>query len=290
MPAYSFSPGTPSFTGVPPAVRITAYTFGPALVLTGALGIFLLLMATANPLGVSAFAAVYWPGTVVVLILTLFGIGMIEGGLAVMRSGAVSERAPERRVTAFVGVVTVVVILGLAGLGLSWAWSQSQTSLGPTAETYVVGGTFALYAVLRVVLTMSGARGGELANAVGIEPAVADAGETQGRFALRVLFGFLVGIPMFDSLIVLVGVALAPGDKRIYPTPSDTTLVAALLWLVGLAAASSGIAAFLRSRAGPRKLLVHALVAVTALVPAFALDARVPLYPFIAGVFGQASR
>ena len=24
MPAYSFSPGTPSFTGVPPAVRITA--------------------------------------------------------------------------------------------------------------------------------------------------------------------------------------------------------------------------------------------------------------------------
>jgi hypothetical protein len=256
--------------------KSSAVTTGLAIVLTGAFGIMLLLVATANPLGLSAVAGVYWPGTVVALILTLFSIGAIEGGLAVMGQPR--------------GVMTIVLALTSIAVGFTLASPWLRIGIEPSSETYVVGATFALYAVLRVVLTLSGMRGQELARAVGVEPAVPDPGETRDRFALRMILGFLVGIPLLDSLIVLVGVALAPNDRRIYPTPSDTTLLAALLWLVGLAAVSSGTSAFLRGRAGTRRLLAHALVAVTALVPAFALDARVPLYPFVAGILAQAAR
>jgi hypothetical protein len=244
-------------------------------VLTGTLGIALLLVATGNPVVLSALAAV-WPGTFVALTLTLVSIGMLEGGLAVIGN-------PRR-------VMNVVLALGLIAVGLTWASPWIRTGVGPTAETYVVGATFALYAVLRFVLILSGMPGQELARAVGVEAAVPDPGESRERFTLRMIFGFLIGIPLLDSLIVLVGVALAPNDRRIYPTPSETTLLAALLWLVGIAAVSSGTSAFLRGRARARRLLVHAIVAVTTLVPAFVLDARVPLYPFIAGIFAQASR
>lgn len=274
------------------AARVVTYTLGTALVLIGTVGLVLLLVATTDPLGRSAFD-LYWPGRVVVLLLSLVGIGVIEGGLAMIRQpgAGVPVRAPPGQwVAAFSGVVIVVVVLGLIGVGLSRAAAQVQTGLVPAIETYVVGATFALYAVLRVVLTLSGARGDELAGAIGLEAAVPDPGETRERFALRTIFGLLVGIPLLDSLIVLVGVTLAPTDRRIYPTPSDATMVAALLWCVSIAAAASGGALYLRGRAGARRLLVHAIVAVTALLPAFVLDARVPLYPFIAGVLGQTPR
>jgi hypothetical protein len=252
------------------------FATGLALLVAGALGIVLLPVATANPLGLSAYGAVYWPGTVVALILTLLSIGMLEGGLALMGQ--------------LRGVMIVVLALGSIAVGLTWAAPWMRIGLEPSAETYVVGATFAVYAVLRLVLTLSGVQGHELASAIGVEPAVPDPGETRDWFALRMILGFLVGIPFLDSLIVLVGVALAPGDRRIYPTPSDTTLLAALLWLVGLAAVSSGASAFLHGRARGRRLLAHTLVAVTTLVPAFALDARVPVYPFIAGILAQTAR
>jgi hypothetical protein len=270
------------------ARKITAYTFASTLVITGLLGNLVLLVATANPLGLAAFALVDWPGTIVVLILSLCGIGALEGGLALIRrpdAGTADQSPIGQLFSALMGIVTVVVILAVFAVGLGWALSQIQTGLEPTAETYVVAGTFGLYAVLRIVLTLSGVRGGELARAVGIEPAVPDPGETGTRFALRLLLGMLVGIPLLDTLIVFVGVALAPNDRRIYPTPSDTTLVAALLWFIGIAAAGSGVAGYVRGRATARKLLVYGIVAVTTLLPALVLDARVPLYPFIAGIF-----
>lgn len=278
------------------ALKISRNTFGTGFVLTGALGNLLLIVATANPLGLSATGGVYWPGTVVVLILSLLGIGLLEGGVAVIRRPFDEFRSRHTPVghwfNAFLGVVTLVAILGFLGLGLRWASGEIQTGLQATAETYVVVGTLALYLALRVVLTLSHTSGGELARAVGIstEPVQPDPGETFGRFALRLVIGFLIGIPLLDSLIVLVGVALAPNDRRIYPTPSDNTMVAALLWLIGIAAVSSGIGAALRGRADVRMLRVRAIVAVATLVPAIVLDARVPLYPFIAGIFGQASR
>jgi hypothetical protein len=258
--------------------------------LLGAGGGMLLVIATANPFGIAAFANVYAPGPFVVLILALLAILAFEGGLHALRrpGSVVVQSSPTGALLgALVGVAALVSILGLSGRAVMWAVSQIQRGLQPTSESYVAVGTLGLYAVLRVVVTLSGLRGDELARSIGIQRAEPDPGETNARFTLRMVIGFLFGIPLLDSLIVFAAVALAPDDPRIYPYPSDATLAAALLWFVGIAAVASGVTGYIRGR-GARRTALHVVLA-TALIPAFLLDARVPLYPFVAGIYEQQS-
>jgi len=274
--------------------RVAQIGLGVGITCASATGAAVLVVATANANGLAAYANVYWPGTVVVLILALFVIGSFEAGLYMLRNpdasfANVAKETALRRASTFAMVLlTSGVLLVLAALGIVWAAGRVLGGAEPTSETLVAGGTLLLYAIVRLVLLISRTDLGELARGAGIETAAPDLGETQRRFLTRLVIGFLLGIPLLDALIVFVAVALAPNDTRIYPNRSDATLVAALLWLIGIGAFSSGVTAWIRGRLPRARALVHAGVAVATLVPALVLDARVPLHPIIAGIVEQA--
>src|SRR5438034_8724632 len=258
--------------------------------LVSVVGAAALIVATGNPRGLAAFAAVYWPGTIVVLILTGFLFVWFEFGLHMMRTPEPPARTLIGRAFSLaVLLVFVVSYLVLIALAIPWLIGGIGVGLQPTGETAVVGITILLYAALRVGLKISHANPSEVGRWVGIERGRPDPGERQSHFVARLVVGFLIGIPLLDSFVVFLGAVLAPDDNRIYPFLSENTDVAAALWIVGLASVGMGLGRFLRGRATAAKSVANAVLAVVTLVPAFLLDARVPLYPLALAQSGSVS-
>jgi hypothetical protein len=195
--------------------RATRLGLGFALAAIGAAGGAVLFAATANPHGIAEYAGVYWPVTVVVLILSLLAIGAIEGGLAMMRDPRVPDTESETRAGRVLGaLVTAGFAAGtlvVAALAASGTVALIRAGLEPTQETYVVGGTFVLYAIARAALRLSGIPASVLARSVWIKPAVPDPGETFEHFAVRLVIGFVIGTLLLGAAIVLVGALLARG-------------------------------------------------------------------------------
>lgn len=260
-------------------------SLGFAMVLVSAVGGAALLVATENSRGLAAFAGVYWPGTIVVLILTGFLVLWFEFGLRVMRSPEpgvepnASRTLIERIFIIAFTLVFIVSFVGLTVLATPWLVGRIGVGLDPTRETAVVGVTILLYAAIRIGLMISKADPWEVGRWVGIERSRPDPGEGKRGFQARLVVGFLIGVPLLNSVLVFLASVLAPDDARIYPFLSEHTDIAAALWIVGLASVSMGLGRYLRGRATAAKSVANAILAVVTLVPAVLLDARVPLYP-----------
>lgn len=254
----------------------------------GVVGIIALLVATATPRGIIAVGTFYAPLAFVVLVIALFLILFIEAGCAGLNASAAWQVSGSIAGSPLLTIAALVLffalpVFGLAGLGLVWiARELLHDDLAPQRETYVVAGVFFVYAVIRIPIALRWIDGGELARAVGVRPGGPEPGEPLPRFAARTAFGFVLGVFVLDALIVLVNAALAPGDTTFYPGASAVTPLAALLWMVGLMGAGSIVAETIRTRVVLRS--IRAVLAATALVPAIILDARIPLYPFVAGI------
>jgi hypothetical protein len=270
--------------------RILKNALGVLTALSAIVGALALIAATANPRGLAAIPGVYVSGPVAAFLLALGAAAFFEFGLFVirMRDAEWDRDAPRGNpLTSVIGLLIFTASLVFVVVsGTGWVLDRVADGLVLTDETWIVIGCLALYAVLRASLTIARANLGDMARRVGVEEAswAPDPGESVRHRNMRMVVGSAFILLLLDAMIVLVTGAVAPGERTIYPFTADRTLPAAALWVIGIWTLGNLVTGWMRRRVTALRIRVYTAIAVVTLVPALALDARIPLYPVIAGI------